>query len=324
MSEPQAKATLELITQKEKKSLWSLEGKNTFKVGRGKNNEVVLPFSWISRQHAMLQREGLGFFNIIDLGSSNGTLVNDRRIYTPTRLNNNDRITIGDSILVFNQEAIEQTSRKNLEDDLEDATVAFLQTELVTILICDIRSYTTLSEELGHKHISRLLSYWTKKVSSIVKKNGGHVDKFIGDAVMAVWKEKPDCVNIINALKTAVEICIFSSKLGEKIPFLKRKLHIGAALNTGEAVRGNMGDGGQREYTVVGDVVNVTFRLEDMTVPNQFDVIIGDYSFNHLPDASSCFKPRKYMVKGKTEEVKAHGCTFKALYKYLKILLVAK
>ena len=324
MPDSQPKATLELITQQEKKNLWELEGKNTFRLGRGKSNEVVLPFSWVSRQHAMLQREGIGFFNIIDLGSSNGTLVNDRRIYTPTRLNNNDQIKIGDSILVFHQENLEQASPGNFEDDLEDATVAFLQTELVTILVCDIRSYTTLSEELGHKQISQLLSYWTKKVSAIVKKNNGHVDKFIGDAVMAVWKEDQDCGNILQALKTAVEICVFSRKLGKKIPFLQRELHIGAALNTGEAVRGNMGEGGQREYTVVGDVVNVTFRLEDMTVPNKFDVIIGDYSFNHLPDASSCFKPRKYMVKGKTEEVKAHGCTFKALYKYLKIKLAAK
>ncbi len=324
MSDSEAKATLELITQKEKKNFWELTGKNTFRLGRGKTNEVVLPFSWVSRRHAMLQREGIGFFNIIDLGSSNGTLVNDRRIYTPTRLNNNDQVKVGDSILVFHQDTAEQTADENTEDDLEDATVAFLQTELVTILVCDIRSYTTLSEELGHKQISQLLSYWTRKVSSIVKKNNGQVDKFIGDAVMAVWKETPDCANILQALKTAVEVCVFSRKLGKKIPFLQRELNIGAALNTGEAVRGNMGEGGQREYTVVGDVVNVTFRLEDMTIPGEFDVIIGDYSFNHLPDASSCFKPRKYMVKGKTEEVKAHGCTFKDLYKYLKIMLAAK
>ncbi|MCD6388847.1 MAG: FHA domain-containing protein, partial [Desulfobulbaceae bacterium] len=74
MTKPsQPSASLELITRKKNQPyFWAMEGKNTYRLGRGKGNDIVLPFNWVSRQHAMLQMEDNGCFNLIDLGSSNG------------------------------------------------------------------------------------------------------------------------------------------------------------------------------------------------------------------------------------------------------------
>ncbi|MEA3546843.1 MAG: adenylate/guanylate cyclase domain-containing protein [Thermodesulfobacteriota bacterium] len=322
MTKPsQPSASLELITRKKNQPyFWAMEEKNTYRLGRGKANDIVLPFNWVSRQHAMLQMEDNGCFNLIDLGSSNGTWVNKKRIYTPTRLKTKDQIKIGDSILFFLQKKSQkQPSLTDVETEPEDdQTVAFIQTELVTILVCDIRGFTNLSEELGETRISQLLGYWTKKVNELVLKNGGQVDKFIGDAVMAVWTEESDYKNILQALKTVMEISLFSRKLGEKVPFLKHPLKIGAALNTGRAAMGNMGVDGQRDYTIVGDVVNVTFRLEEMTVPDMFDVILGSETYTHLPGASKCFQSREYKVRGKSKEIVAYGGSLPDLFQYLK------
>lgn len=63
---------------------WGFSGKSTYRLGRSDGNDIVLPFSWVSRKHAMIQVEENGVHNIIDLGSANGTTVNGRRVYTPT------------------------------------------------------------------------------------------------------------------------------------------------------------------------------------------------------------------------------------------------
>jgi adenylate cyclase len=219
-------------------------------VGRGEVSDILLPYSWVSRQHAMIQMEANFSHNIVDLGSANGTFVNGRRVYTPTRLSSNDHVKIGKSELVFLQEKLVAAQSGDETRATGDETVAFLQKNQVTILVCDIRQFTPLSEEVGADTVSQFLALWTKKVDGIVQKNGGQVDKFIGDAVLAVWPDGGDFAAVAMALFSALEITILTCKLGQSVPGISRELKIGAALNSGEAVMGNIGVDGQRDFTI--------------------------------------------------------------------------
>jgi adenylate cyclase len=300
------------------KQLWPLAGKKSYRLGRATTNDIALPYPWVSRQHAMIQVEANGAHNAIDLGSSNGTFVNGKRIYTPTTLRSGDLLRIGQTTLTFINDRERQEPPE--AEEKEDQTVAFRQKELVTILVCDIHNYTRLSELLGAQQISNLLGFWTKQVNELVQKHGGNVDKFIGDAVMAIWSNPEGSVahNIHQALRTALAISLFTKKLGAKIPEIPMELRIGAALNTGEAITGNLGVDGRRDYTVIGDVVNVTFRLEKMTTQSSgLDLLLGPETAKYLRPGNPYFSSCRYAVRGREEEIEAFGCSFAQLQQYL-------
>jgi len=298
---------------------WPLTGKKTFRIGRTNTNDIVLDNSWVSRQHAMLQIEENGTVNAIDMGSANGTLVNGHRIYTPTPLRSGDLIQIGGkSTLTFLQNYHVEAPTNPIDD--AEMTVAFITKTKVTVLICDIRKFTSLSERIGDQKISDIIKAWSNQTNAIVQTHGGRVDKFIGDAVMALWVggESPSHM-VHQALTCAGQIAAMTTKLGEKIGNLPWPLAIGAAVNTGEAVIGNIGVDGNRDHTVIGDAVNVAFRLEGLTSTLGKDFLVGNETAamldqNLLP---TYFIPCEYQVKGKSLPVLAHGCTFGQLRQYL-------
>lgn len=300
------------------KNVWNLKSKSNFRLGRGPDNDVVLPYSWVSRKHTLVQQEKSGIFNIMDLGSSNGTYVNNKRIYSPTLLHNGDIITLGKTIIRF----VHFVEQKNEVDEAEatlDMTIAYIQKETVTILVCDIHDFTSISEKLGNQVVSKLLQFWTKKVGAIIQEHDGLVDKFIGDAVMAVWTGRAVTSGVRNALRAALEISATTKKIGESVPGLRSPLAIGAALNTGEAMMGNMGMASHRDSTVIGDVVNVAFRLESMTVKDDLDIIFGEDTAKHIEEVDKFFAKRELTVKGKKEKITAYACTFDQLRYYLKM-----
>jgi len=320
---PETAATLTLLdaldAQKSNDQRWLLNDNTTYTLGRVANTDITLPYSWVSRKHAMIQREENGRFNLIDLGSSNGTFINGRKIHTPVTLQNGDCIGIGSTRLLFHQDATPTRPSTTPGPDLDEMTVAFVQKQIITILICDIHDFTKLSETMGDQWVSQLLQHWTGRVSKLVNKHDGIVDKFIGDAVMALWAGPNLRDNIHQALKTAIAINVFTSNLGKKVPDLPWPLQIGAALNTGEAMLGNLAQDGQSNYTVIGDVVNVAFRLENMTNRQEdLDLVMGCDAAVHLVEPETFFKKYSFRVKGKQEAVEAYGCNFSQLSTYLK------
>lgn len=316
-SKESPKATLQLLEGAGKEQIWILSGKSTFRIGRVDGSDIILPFAWVSRQHAMIQVEANFGYNVIDLGSANGTFINDRKVYTPTRFTSGDRVRIGKSELLFQQDTLPSVSDGDNTNSIVDETVAFLQKDMMTLLVCDIRGFTPLSEEVGAECISEFLSLWTKKVDGIVRKNGGQVDKFIGDAVLAVWPKGDSFAAVARAMLSALEISIWTRKLGSSVTGINRELKIGAALNTGEAVMGNIGVDGQRDFTIVGDVVNVAFRLEQMTSQQKLDLILGERTFKLLREADKFFSSKTCTVKGKVEVLTVYISSFAYLNKYL-------
>ena len=136
----------------------------------------------------------------------------------------------------------------------------------ITVLFSDIRGFTSLSERLSPDRLVKLLNTYLTPMTDIVLKNRGMLDKYIGDAIMAIWNAPVEIEDHRErALVTGFEMI---KKLSEVNEILKRdgfpEIKIGIGVNTGEAVVGNMGSENRFEYTAIGDTVNLASRLEGL------------------------------------------------------------
>ncbi len=264
----------------------------------------------------MIQQESNQHYHIVDLGSANGTFVNANRIVTPTQLHTGDIIALGKTEFIFNHQSapkLKPTSLLNLGDE----TIAFVNKQRVTILVCDIHRYTELSEAVGNEQISKLLLDWNKKATQIIRKFGGQVDKFIGDAVLAFWLQD-EHNHLEKVLSAAMSINEVTSALGEKLLF-PWPLNTGAAINSGTIMLGNLGADGSRDFTMVGDAVNVAFRLESQTEANTREVILGQKTYEELRQHHEIFTQQTFVLKGKNDKVQGYTTTFKKLATAIKI-----
>ena len=262
----------------------------------------------------------------MDLGSANGTTVNGLRLYAPTPLRSGDRLRVGGQAeLVFLQEA---PAASLVTGELEDEqTVAFLTTGQVTVLVCDIRRFTSLSERLGPGQVSDIVKSWSQQANALVLRHQGRIDKFIGDAAMAVWAGGgiSPSQSVPLALTCAVKIAEMTGKLSQTLrPPLPWPLAIRAAINTGEAVLGNVGVDGNRDYSVIGDAVNVAFRLEGEASRLGLDILVGDQAAGFLDPGlvAACLSPCQCQLKGKSQPVAAQGGMFIDLGRHLASGLV--
>ena len=301
---------------------WTLTGgKTSFRVGRGQGNDIELDNQLVSRQHLILQVEENGRVNAVDLGSANGTTVNGLRLYAPTQLHSGDRLRVGGQAeLVFLQEAPAASPVTGEGED--EQTVAFLTTGQVTVLICDIRRFTSLSERLGPGQVSEIVKSWSRQANALVLRHQGRIDKFIGDAAMAVWAGGgiSPSQSVPLALACAVKIAEMTDKLSQALrPPLPWPLAIRAAINTGEAVLGNVGVDGNRDYSVIGDAVNVAFRLEGEASRRGLDILIGGQAAGFLDPGlvAACLSPCQCQLKGKSQPVAAQGGMFADLGRHL-------
>ncbi len=186
------------------------------------------------------------------------------------------------------------------------------ETKKATIFFSDIRSFTAISEKLDpHEVIEFLNDYMTRMVECVIQTNGT-VDKFIGDAVMAVWgasssagSEKEDALNGIRAslMMRAALMEFNKGRGGDKKPIIK----IGCGLNTGSVVAGQMGSSERMEYTVIGDAVNFASRTETLTKPFGADILITENTYELVKDNIIAEEMPSVSVKGKEKPAKIYA-----------------
>jgi adenylate cyclase len=175
----------------------------------------------------------------------------------------------------------------------------------VTVLFSDIRSFTAISERMPPRELLDFLNvYFSGMVESIMS-NDGVVDKFIGDAIMAVFGAPvPHPDDPINAIKAALEMRRRLERMNEG--FRSRSLpeiRAGIGLHTGEVVAGNMGHVDRMEYTVIGDAVNLASRLEGMTKELATDVVLSEDLYHLVKDRVDAEPLRRIRVKGREQDV---------------------
>jgi adenylate cyclase len=174
-----------------------------------------------------------------------------------------------------------------------------------TVLFCDIRSFTTLSEELGpHRTVSLLNEYFSIMVE-VITKQGGMLDKFIGDAIMAAFglpvahdddedRAVRAAIGMVNAL---------TQWNAERAAAAKAAVNIGIGLNTDNVVSGNIGSPRRMDYTIIGDGVNLASRLEGACKEYAARILISENTYKRLRGTYRAREIDLVLVKGKHQPV---------------------
>ena len=181
------------------------------------------------------------------------------------------------------------------------------QTREVTVLFSDIRQFTTLSERMTPHMVVEMLNAWFSEVSEPILEAGGTIDKFIGDAIMAVFGapvQHPDHAR--RALQAAAAMDIkaqeFEAWVRARFPDLDLPpFAIGVGLHTGQALSGNIGSARRMEFTTIGDTVNAASRIEGLTKGFDAAVVISREVADAAGTGLRLGEARQVQVKGKDE-----------------------
>ncbi|WP_457644363.1 CHASE2 domain-containing protein [Persephonella sp.] len=175
----------------------------------------------------------------------------------------------------------------------------------ITVLFADIRDFTQITEKLTPKQVAKLLNVYFDDFTKIILNNRGLLDKYIGDAVMAVFNapvavpDHPD-----RACRTALDLVDRLDKINEKLEKLDLPpIRIGIGINTGKAIIGNLGSSLRFEYTAIGDTVNLASRLEGLNRIYGTEIILSQYTVERVRSEFLFRKLDRVRVKGKEQPV---------------------
>ena len=179
------------------------------------------------------------------------------------------------------------------------------ETKQLSFLFSDIRGFTPISEKYksNPQGLTELINKFLTPMTDIILKNGGTVDKYMGDCIMAFWNAPLDCPNHqYMAIRAAREMKRKLTRMNIKEEF-GQELRIGIGINTGEAVVGNMGSEQRFDYSVLGDAVNLASRLEGISKNYDTTIIIGEDTYKTVKDKFKFRKLDDVQVKGKSNKV---------------------
>lgn len=171
----------------------------------------------------------------------------------------------------------------------------------VTVLFADIRGFTSMSEKLSADEVSVILNEYFTEIEPIVTKYNGVINKFIGDAVMAIFGAPIEDENHPkNAVRCACDMLAKVNELQEKwLKEGKPKIEIGIGINTGEAFVGNIGSEKRMEYTVIGDMVNLASRIEGNNKIYKTNLLISSSTFDYVRGIVDTIKISNVKIRGK-------------------------
>jgi adenylate cyclase len=185
------------------------------------------------------------------------------------------------------------------------------QTKEVTVLFSDLRGFTVTTEGFSASDVVTMLNRYFTHMCEIIYRHGGTVDKFMGDSIMALFGAPITRSNDIErAVCSAVEMQIRMDAFNEEnVKLGLPRFYMGIGINTGEVVAGKIGSDLHSEYTVIGDEVNLTSRIEAYALRGQ--VLISHKTYSKLVDLVKVGDPIYVSVKGRRDQV--------ALYELLEI-----
>ena len=231
-------------------------------------------------------------------------------------------ITIVWTHLIYNNFARENRLKlqikKQFEHYLEPKMVKKLQqnpnllklggeTKELTFLFSDIRGFTPLSEKYQSNpaDLTKVINKFLTPMTNIIMKNGGTIDKYMGDCIMAFWNAPIDTANHKElAIKTALEMIDKLKELNNNNGFGdNNKINIGIGINTGKCIVGNMGSEQRFDYSVIGDPVNLASRLEGVSKNYDATLVVGEDTYRDISKLYNFKKLDDVQVKGKSNKV---------------------
>jgi len=192
---------------------------------------------------------------------------------------------------------------------IENITLGHAESDVITILFSDIRSFTDISESMEPAELMQFLNTFLQFMSEPIHLNHGFVDKFIGDAIMALFDQpgKPDAIEARDAVRSGIEMqasLVRFNKLRAKQNY--PPTNIGIGVHSGPVVIGTLGSDSRMDSTVLGDAVNLASRLEGLTKNYRLPMLVSEDSKNlisHLEEFNWRLLDR-ITVKGKSEPVR--------------------
>ena len=256
-----------------------LDGPISF--GRIASNQVVLADEKVSRRHALVHPQGESEFWMVDLGSRNGTYVNQRRLSQPIRLRDGDLIQIGPFSFVFRQ-ASQSTLHDTEKEQSTLMTLVDVRASASWLLVADVESSTDLARSLSSDELAIVMGRWLFNCKRVVESNGGTVNKYLGDGFLAYWRGsevRPD--HIAAALNALREL---QSDVQLRFRFV---LHY-AAVSFGGV--GSLGE------EIMGPAVNFVFRMEKVAGTLGRPILVSEQAGNALGDALSLVNVGEHAV----------------------------
>lgn len=166
------------------------------------------------------------------------------------------------------------------------------EVQVVSVLFCDIRDFTAFSEDHTPQEVMQILNEYFPIVVQSAERNGGMINKFGGDSAMLIFGvPTPLADSAYRAIVTALQIRRGLHDLNHKLADRGFNLRIGAGINTGEVIAGAVGSQERQEYTVIGDTVNLSARVEALNKQYpEYDIFITDYTYQALGDRRIMFE----------------------------------
>jgi len=219
------------------------------------------------------------------------------------------------------QSRLKQQIKKQFEHYLDPRMVKKLQkdpsllklggeTRYMTFMFCDIRGFTPISEQYKDNpaELTKLINRFLTRMTNVIIANGGTVDKFMGDCIMAFWNAPLKTADhqmlaVLTASQMQSELAMLNEQLtAESLPNIK----VGIGINSGEALVGNMGSDQRFDYSVIGDPVNLAARLESASKTLGHTLIVGEATKKVIDDKFPFKFVDSITVKGKTEPVNVY------------------
>ena len=199
---------------------------------------------------------------------------------------------------------ISQDVMKNVVQNIDDIKLGGKKA-VVTVLFADIRGFTSMSEKMTAEDVSKILNEYFTEIEPIISKYNGVINKFIGDAVMAVFGDPIEDLNHpVNAVRCANEMLKKVDQLQDKWLFEgKPKIEIGIGINTGEAFVGNIGSEKRLEYTVIGDTVNLASRIESYNKVYKTNLLISSSTYSYVSGIADVIKISEVTIRGKSKKM---------------------
>ncbi|MCB1226707.1 MAG: FHA domain-containing protein [Verrucomicrobiales bacterium] len=234
-------------------------------IGRSQDATIRLTDTGVSRQHATIRKDGKLYW-LADLGSANGTFVNDVAVTSPRALRHGDHLQFGTSRFLFDNEDSEITRELTGTQTQVLNTVALpVRSVKATLLVGDLKDFTAISAQLTAEEVAALLREWYAECETVIKSHAGVIDKFIGDGVFAYWPTidndaRARAEEVARRLSTPPTVPTPTRRWLRDNLGIQLTCHVG--LHVGPVALGAMGRG---VNTAVGEAVNVTFRIEALT-----------------------------------------------------------
>ncbi len=240
-------------------SRFELKGSTT--VGRAPGNSLVIDDGLVSRRHALIQAQGEGEFWLVDLGSANGSYVNDRRIFQPAELRAGDAVQFSRVRMTFGTEKVRANHPSAA--GLMASTLMSIKTSKCWMMMADIVGSTRLAQQVSAEELPRITGTWFKNCREIIDATRGHMMKYLGDGFFCYWPaDSKGPARVSDAL---ARLKVMQDKMS---PSFRVVVH------HGEAALGSVPT--MAELNLHGAEVNFTFRIEKLAGALKQSVMLSE------------------------------------------------